>query len=265
MALNADRLPDTEEGRFFRVLLKQWPQGLWVVTPEGKTLGFHYHRAKGGESYAAGQKRWVMDTLAMLQTAVREAGPLPVREVKTKPEILAGRGRGLSEDGAVRLAVSVVGFQNGRRDGPPVVDSLHLTGESTAALAPKDTKPGSEWTVPESIARMFAPALSPMTDPIFSPRPTDVTTAKITARVERAADGVIVVRYGGRWESDHNRDGDPKFPIHTTATGEGVGVFDAKTGKPKEMVWVLTGTYRNGPPTVKPRTTAAVIEWTAAP
>ena len=68
--------------------------------------------------------------------------------------------------------MSVVGFLNGRRDGPPVIDSIHLTEEQATTLAPpKDAKVGSEWTIPESIARRFAPALSPMTDPIFSPTP----------------------------------------------------------------------------------------------
>jgi hypothetical protein len=186
--------------------------------------------------------------------------------VKSKPEILGGRGRGYGSDGEVRLAVSVVGFLNGRRDGPPVVDSIHLTEEQVAAFAPpKDAKLGSEWTIPESVARRFAPALSPMTDPIFSPTTANVATATIMAKLERSGDGVNVVRYRAKWESAHNRDSDPKFPIRATATGDGVGAFDAKTGKPKEMVWVLTGTYRNGPASVKPRATATVIEWTVGP
>lgn len=206
------------------------------------------------------------DTLGMLRDAAKEAGPLAPREVNAKPEILSGRGLGVGDDGEVRLAVSVVGFQNGRRDGPPVVDSLHLSEEQAAAFAPpKDSKVASEWTVKESVAQRFTPALSPMTDPIFSPTPIDATTAKITAKIERIADGATVVRFSGSWETAHNRDGDPKFPIRTTATGEGVGVFDARTGKMKEMIWVLTGTYRNGPATEKPRTTGAVLEWTAKP
>lgn len=266
VALNADRLPDNDEGRFFRALLQRWPQGLWVVTPDGKTIGFHYHKAKAGESYADGQKRWVNDTIAMLRDAAKESGPLSPRVLKTKPETLGGRGRGFGADGEVRLGVSVVGYLNGRRDGPPVVDSIHLTEEQVATFAPpKDAKVGSEWTIPESIARRFAPALSPMTDPIFSPTSANVTTATITAKLERSSDGLNVVRYIANWQSAHNRDGDPKFPIRATATGEGVGVFDTKAARPKELVWVLTGTYRNGPASVKPRTTGAVIEWTAAP
>ncbi len=266
VALNADRLPDTDDGKFFRALLKQWPQGLWVVTPGGKALGFHYHRAKPGESYADGQNRWVTDTVGMLRNAIKEAGPLAPREMKPRPEVLSGRGRAFGKDGEIRPAVSVVGYQNGRRNGPPVVDSLHFDEDRLAEFAPpKDAKAGTNWTVPDMTASLFAPALSPMTDPIFSPTPADVKSANVTAKVERVADGTIVVRYAGRWESTHNRDGDPKYPIRATATGEGVGVFDNRTGTMTEMVWVLTGTYRNGPATEKPRTTAAVIEWTSNP
>ena len=266
MTLNADRLPETAEGKFFRALLKQWPQGLWVVTPEGRVLGFHYHRAKGTESAAEGAKRWVADTLGMLSDAAKAAGPAPARVVKAKPGTLADRGRGVGAEGGVRLAVSVIGLRNGHQEGPPVVDSIRLGAKEWTALAPPGgARVGTEWSVPEAIVRHFTPALSPMTDPIFGPKPGDVTVAKVTATVARAGDGVLVVRYAGTWESAHDRDGDPKYPIRTTATGEGVGVFDAKTGKAVAMAWVLSGTFRAGPATEKARPTGAVIEWLADP
>ena len=267
VALNTDRLPDTDAGRFFRTLMKQWPQGLWVVTPDGKVLGFHYHKPKPGESYAEGQRRWRNETVEMLRTAAKDAGPLTVRQVKERPDPLAGRGRGTDADGGVRLAVTVIPLRAGRQEGPPVVDSVRLTEEQWKAFAPADGKAtaGQEWTLPDEVARRFTPALSPMTDSIFSPRPEDATTATITAKVERVADGVAVIRLTGKWATAHNRDGDPKFPIKTSATGEGVAVLDTKTGKLTAMTWVLSGTYRNGPPTAKPTPTAAIIEWSAGP
>ncbi len=265
VALNADRLPDTDDGKFFRALLKQWPQGLWVVNPEGKVLGFHYHKPKSGESYADGQKRWLRETLDMLRDAEKDAGPLTAREVKSKPDPLTNRGRGLGPDGEARLALSVIGLQNGRQEGAPVVDSIRLAKDQWAAFAlPEGAKAGKEWEVPESVAKRFVPALSPMTDPIFCPTCDDATTAKLTAKVERIADGIAIIRYAGKWESSHNRDGDLKLPIRTSAVGGGVGVFDTKTGKMTAMVWVLKGTYRNSPP-AKPRETAAVIEWSDGP
>jgi hypothetical protein len=42
-------------------------------------------------------------------------------------------------------------------------------------------------------------------------------------------------------------------------------VFDTKTAKMTALVWRLGGTYHYGPPTEKPRATAAVIEWAADP
>jgi hypothetical protein len=100
-----------------------------------------------------------------------------------------------------------------------------------------------------------------MTDPIFSPKPADAKTATATATVARTGADRIVLRYAGRWETSHDRDGDPKFPIRTSATGEGVGVFDSRSGKMTTLVWLVTGSYRNSPPDDRPRTTTAVIEW----
>src|SRR5207248_10405543 len=103
-------------------LMRQWPQGLWVVTPDGKVLGFHYHKAKPGESYAEGQRRWVQDTATMLRDALTAAGSLTPRKLEAKPDPFAGRGRGVAADGGARLAVSVIGLRNGRQEGAPVMD-----------------------------------------------------------------------------------------------------------------------------------------------
>jgi hypothetical protein len=118
----------------------------------------------------------------MLRDAAKEAGPVEPREVKAKPDVFAGRGRGTGANGGVRLAVSVIGLRNGRQDGAPVVDSIHLGADEWAAFAPPaGAEAGREWELPEAVARRFTPALCPMTDPIFSPTPTDATTARITA------------------------------------------------------------------------------------
>ena len=265
VALNADRFPETEEGKFFKALMDRWPQGLWAVTPDGKVLAFDYHKAKPGESYAQGQRRWVDDTISMIRSAMKEAGPLNSREVKVRPDPFANRGRGVSGDGSVRLAVSVIALQAGRQDGPPVVDSIHLSVKQWAAFAPPESEPkvGQQWALPDEVAARFTPALSPMTDFIFSPTPADAKTAKMVAKVARVEGGVAVIRYLGKWETQHNRDGDPKYPIRTGSGGEGVGVFDTSKGKMTSLVWVLNGDYFNSPPS-KPKPTAAVIEWSSS-
>ncbi|MDB5310428.1 MAG: hypothetical protein JWO38_4630 [Gemmataceae bacterium] len=245
--------------------MRQWPQGLWVVTPEGKVLGFHYHKPKPGEPYAEGQTRWVRETVQMTRDAITAAGPLAPRDLKTTPNPFPDRGKGTNSDGGARLAVGVIRVINGRQDGPPVVDSVFLTRERWDGFRPRagEVKAGQEWAVPEDAAARFAPAFSPMTDSIFSPKPDDVTAAKVTARVARVGDGYAVIRYEGSWETFHNRDGDPKYPIRTAATGEGVGVYDTRTGKLTAAAWLIPGTFRNSPPGDKPQRTVAVVEWVA--
>lgn len=239
--------------------MKRFAQGLWVVTPDGKTLGFHYHTPKAGDNWAANQKRWADDTTAMIRDALKEAGPLSARAAKDRPdEALSGRGVGTAADGGVRMALSVVEVRNGRHEGPPVVDSAYFDADQWKAYTPPaGAKVGDEWTVPVAAAERFAPAFSPLTDAIFSPRPADVTKAVVTAKLERPG----VVRYAGTWETLHYRDNDPKWPIRTTATGEGVGVIDVKTGKLTAVTWLIAGTFRNSPPGDQPRRTVAVVEW----
>jgi hypothetical protein len=239
--------------------MKQWPQGLWVVTPEGKVLAHHYHRNTPGLSYRDNAGKWVDDTVAMLEKAVRAAGKLPPRAVRAANPF-PDRGVGLTQDGGARLAVSVIGQLRGKQEGAPAVDSVLLTKDEWAAFAPPDGK--AEWTLPEAVGQKFAPALSHLTDSILAPRPADVTTVEVAATVVRRADGLVVVRYTGAWRSRHLRDGNEKFPITAEATGRGVGVYDPDAKAMRSLVWVLNGKYRNGA-TATPVSTAAVVEWVA--
>ena len=91
-----------------------------------------------------------------------------------------------------------------------------------------------------------------------------MTQAVLTGKFVREADGLWVVRYVGAWESLHYRDGDKRFPIRSTARGEGVGVCDPRSGKLTSLVWVLKGSYRNGA-TAAAVPTASVVEWEAGP
>jgi hypothetical protein len=237
--------------------MRQWPQGLWVVTADGKVLAFHYHKNVAGLSFKENARKWVDGTVEMLQTAVAAAGPLPPRAARAGNPF-PDRGVGPTKDGGVRLAVSVIGLRNGRQEGPPAVDSVLLTKDEWAAFAPPDGK--AEWELPEAVGKKFAPALSPLTDSIFVPRPAEVTKAAVTAKVARRADGLVVVRYAGSWESRHLRDGDAKFPITAEAAGDGVGVYDPQAKAMRSLIWVLKGTYRAG---LKGAAvpTASVVEW----
>ena len=237
--------------------MDRWPQGLWVVTPDGKTLAFHYHKNTPGVSYTRNQELWVEGTVEMLEAAVVAAGTLPRREARTF-DPFPDRGVGSSKDGGARLAVSVIGLRNGQQDGPPAVDSVSLSRPDWAAFAPPPGK--TEWAIPAEVGRRFAPALSPLTDSIFVPRPDNMTRAEVTGTVVRTTDGIMVVRYAGQWESLHYRDGDKRFPIRAKAAGDGIGVYDPSTQQFRSMLWVLKGTYQNGATAVP---TAAVVEWRA--
>ena len=225
---------------------------MWVVTPEGETLGFDYHRPTPGDTYKQNVARWVAATCAMLDEAARKAGPLPARAVAaTNP--FPDRGVGPTQGGGVRLALSVTEVRGTRPVSDPVFDSFVLPAADWAAFAP-----GSEqsWALPESAARRFAPAMSPLTDSIFVPRAGDVTEARIAATKSGN-----VVKYRVALKSRHLRDGQAAHEITATLSGEGVGDLDA-SGKLVRLVFVLSGTYSKDTG-VRPEPTAAVVEWRA--
>ena len=238
--------------------MKRWPQGLWIVTPEGKTLAFHYHTPDPKRNYAENQRAWIEGTVAMIEEGLKAAGDLKPRNVRAVNPF-PDRGLGLTKDGGARFAATVVGLsRTGKQEGAPAVDSLTLTKAEWAAFAPPERK--ADWTIPESAAKKFAVALAPLTDSIFVPQAKDVTAAELMAKVIRDEDGLAVIRFAGAWESKHFRDGNPKFPIAATARGTGIAVFDRKKGEFRSVLFVLSGSYRNGT-AVTP--TATVVEWQA--
>ena len=250
VTLNADRLPATPAGDFFRALLKRWPQGLWVVTPDGETLGFSYHRPTPGDTYKQNVARWIAATCAMLDEAAQKAGPLTPRTVAaTNP--FPDRGVGLTADNGVRFALSVTEVRGVRPVGDPVFDSFTLTAADWASFAPQQQK---TWAIPESTVRRFAPAMSPLTDSIFVPRPGDMTEMQITA----ARDG-HVIRYRVSLKSRHLRDGQAGHVITANLAGAGVGDLDA-SGKLVRLMLMLNGDFSKDSG-VRPEPIAAVVEW----
>lgn len=257
VALNTDRLPKDADGKFFRALMKRWPQGLWVVTPDGQTLAFDYHKPDAAKNYADNQRKWLAGTRAMLEEGVKAAGDLKPRDARTVNPF-PDRGLGRTKDGGARLAATVIGLRNGKQDGAPAVDSATLTAAEWAAVAPPAGK--TEWTLPEAAVKKFAVALAPVTDSIYVPQAKDVTTAEVSAKVVREADGLVVIQLAGKWESTHFRDGNPKFPITATAAGDGLMVYDTTTKQLTAVLVVLKGVYKNGTAATP---TAAVVEWQA--
>ena len=256
VTLNADRLPAGADGDFFRALLKRWPQGLWVVSPAGETLGFHYHTPVAGDSFKQNAARWASDTAAMLDYAAKQAGEMPPRAPKAV-DPYPDRGHGFAPDGGVRLAVSVTETRGGVPYNAPVFDSFRLSAAGFAEFAPK---PGSDSVeVPEAVARRFAPTLSPLTDSIFCPRPSDLTAASIRGTVLRREPGRVVVAYTAELRSRHLRDGKADAPVAAELTGQGVAIL-GEGGRVTRLLWVLSGSYQKGPG-VSAVPVAAVVEW----
>lgn len=260
-ALNTNRVPDNDGGRFFKTVLRKqdWPQGLWVVSPEGQILAFHYYRGKAGESIAQGKQRWIDETKAAIEAGLKKFGPVQPRQVAaTDP--LKNRGVGKLHDGGARLAVYANGMHRGKKDGEPVVDSAILSAGEWSGFAPPELTAGAMWTIPANAVRKLVPVLSPMTDSIFTPQPKDATKAVLTATVESISAGKARIRIQGRLESLHHRDGDPKFPIQAAAALEGLAEYDVAGKQIRALLIVSHGEYRRS---AKPQATAGVIEWRA--
>jgi hypothetical protein len=208
-------------------------------------------------NYKQNQQKWIDSTLTMLTEGVQAAGDLKPREVSASNPF-PDRGLGLTTTGGARLAVSVIGLRNGKQDGVPVVDSFTLSKEELATTVPASGK--TDCTLPESAAKKFAVALAPITDSIYVPQSKDVSSAEVTGKVLREVDGIMVIRWSGKWESKHFRDGHEKYPILASATGEGIGLFDTAKKELTTLLFVLKGTYTNGT-VVTP--TSTVIDWQA--
>jgi hypothetical protein len=259
-ALNTNRVPEDDGGKFFKAVLRKqdWPQGLWVVSPEGKILAFHYYRNKQGEKPAEGQARWIKETRAAIEDGLKAFGEVKPRDPQ-KTDPLKNRGLGTLPNGGVRLAVYAHGMHKGKKDGEPVVDSALLTAGEWAAFAPPALTAGTTWSVPAASLGKLVPVLSPMTDAIFTPQPKDATLAELTGKVESVNDFGALVRFTGKLETQHNRDGDPKFPIHASAAIEGFALFRTPA-QPRALLLVTKGEYRRS---AAPQATAGVIDWRA--
>lgn len=260
-ALNANRVPENEGGKFFKAVLRKqdWPQGLWIVAADGRILAFHYYRTKPGETFAAGQERWVHETRAFVEAGLQEFGPVERRRPQTT-DPLKHRGVGVLADGGVRLAIYAHGMRKGEKDGEPVVDSALLTKNDWADFLPKQFEVGSTWSVPAPVLGKLAPVLSPLTDVIFTPQPRDMTKAELVGTVEHICGGTAYIRWTGQLESQHLRDNDPKYPIRANARLEGLAQVTVATRHMRRLLLVTDGVYRRS---TTPQILGGVIDWRA--
>jgi hypothetical protein len=194
------------------------------------------------------------------------SGPLPHRGIGVLPDggvCLAIYSRYVRGGGKERAPAAVnpesLWLWDGpvKPDGPPVIDSVTLTGAEWAQLAPKKASVGAEWAVSESLVRKLVRALSPSSDQSTMPRPEEATVAKLRARVDSVEGGRMRVALAGRLEAKHIY---LEKASYAWAAAEGTIVFIS--GKPLSLLLGISGAYRMAPPyDTADRPVGAVIEW----
>jgi len=121
---------------------------------------------------------------------------------------------------------------------------------------------GKRWTLPESVAREFAPALSPLADTRFRPRPSDLRSAELMAEVENLDGQRAQIRLAGRWHADWRHDGDEHSA--GTATAEGVAVYDLSRKSVRSLLLIFDGSYSyttHEGHSHRPSPFSAVVRW----
>jgi hypothetical protein len=258
------RSRDDPSAMLWRDILRQKElqgQGIWIVGPDGTVLGgmsaeVDGHPAdrigKGPGSPWQANPKFADAAVELLDRTLKEFGPVSRRNVQPQP--LPFRGAGVKPDGGVRL------IAYNRADGG-LAFSVQLTKEDWQSFTPAKLASGERWTLPESVARQFAPVLSPYADTRFRPRPTDLKAAQLTAEVESADNRQARIRLAGRWQAEWDHDGNE----HSigSATAQGIAVYDVTKKSMRSVLVIFDGTYSYTTSNSKPRTqsVAAVVRW----
>jgi hypothetical protein len=258
VAVNVYKVRDAKDagGELFRQVQRQKPefQGTWVVSPEGKVLAAH--------RLPRAVDNWANELLDALDAGLKAFGPVEERKIQ-RAEPLPYRGIGVPPDGRVTLALCTRHLREGKRDGPPVLDTLTLSPEDWSAFTPRQATPGTEWAVPPGVARQLCRCMSPFSDHVTMPRPDDVTTIHLAGRVTDVADGVAQIRYTGEIATRHVWYLYENKPLFAQARITGVARYDVKARRLLSLLLVLEGTHRGVPPYDAPRPSGAVADWTA--
>ena len=252
--------PDTRD--FFRSVQQQKDsyQGIWIVSPDGKALAREHdfdRRLTGAEFH----KAFLRATLDMLDEGLKAYGPVQPRQVKPV-EQLPNRGVGVKPDGSVDLAIYRRALHLGKSDGPALRDTLALKKEEWAALSLPKPVAGTEWVIPEAIARKMVRPFCLNTLGGDMPGPEDAKVAQLTAKVEEVEDGRARIRLTGTFEAVKLFK-EKNLSFRSTATAAGIAEFDVKERALSSFLLVFQGSYQQGaqPATQKGRPFGAVAEW----
>jgi hypothetical protein len=140
-----------------------------------------------------------------------------------------------------------------------VIDSLTLPAGRWEAFLPPAATAGTDWALPEAVARQLCRGLSPSSDQSTMPRPAEVTAVRLTGRVIEVKDGIARLRYQGEIAARHTYEGKA---LHGQAQVVGLGAYDVKAQRMQSLRLLFEGTHRSPPPDDQAaRETGAVVEW----
>ena len=259
---NRDRASPSHQ--LWRSILKQKDlqgQGLWIVAPDGTVLAGMSAEIDGKPSERLGKgpgapwqpnRRFADAAEILLDDALKRFGPVSRRAAKPQP--LEFRGAGVKPDGGVRLiALS--------RSDHGLAFSVVLSRDAWEAFRRPKPVVGERWSLPESVARRFAPVLSPYADTRFRPLPEQLKSAQLTATVESISDGQASVRLMGEWHADWTHDNNEHSLADVNA--DGFLFLDARTGTPERLLMIFDGTYSYANPSRKHQRepVGTVVRW----
>ncbi|MBX7106724.1 MAG: hypothetical protein K1X57_21800 [Gemmataceae bacterium] len=255
------RDPGSPSALAWKAIISQKPlqgQGIWIIGPDGKVLGGMSAEVDGHPSEKVGagpgapwraNPKFADACVELLDSSLTRFGEVKPRAARAEP--LPFRGAGVKPDGSVRLVV-----YNAADNG--LVFSAQLSKGDWATFTTTQWQVGTRWTLPDAVARQFAPVLSPYADTRFRPRPGDLKSAVLQAEVESVEGDLARIRLTGRWLADWVHDGNE----HSvgTASADGIAVFDMEKKSLKSLLMVFDGTYNYAVPP-RPQTVAAVVRW----
>jgi hypothetical protein len=259
------RDPDSPAARAWKSIIRQKAlqgQGLWVVAPDGTVLAGMSAEVDGKPSERAGNgpgapwranARFTEAALVLLDQTLERFGPVSERKKKAEP--LPFRGAGVRPDGGVRLVVYNAG-DNG------LVFSVPLDAVQWAAFVPPRVAIGERWSLPESVAKAFAPVLSPLADTRFRPRPDNLETARLGAAIESVTATTATIRLTGRWAANWVHDDNERSIAGAAA--DGIAVFDREKNHLRSLLLIVDGSYSyttGNRPDRRSYPNAAVVRW----
>ena len=256
-------------GEFFRSVNKQMfiNQGVHVASPEGKALASSMPgRSQDGKEVITDESKretWVNEVQAALQRGLKRFGDVKPRQVEAG-DSLPCDAIGVQPDGGVSLGSYMRIMQKGLDPsyfGGPTIDNATLTAKEWQSLAPAKAAAGSDWTVPEAVARKLNPVLGCSCNDSL-PRPEEVTAVRFTGKVESVANGIAYLTYEGHIAGSHTSSAKLMYRSEAKLLA-GAGAYDVKAGKMLSLTMVFECKRHDGKYSLPsdPQNFGAVLEW----